>query len=122
MSQRTKIRLLTDVIPMDQRPKCACCGNPLRPRVSWIETPPDIEEPPSRELAATFRDARVIDWGEDAYHPDRVYRSEVLYHGQKKWWHYWVGKFEGYGPFCTLRCAEAFAKAAYNAGYRIKRN
>lgn len=25
-------------------------------------------------------------------------------------------------PFCTLRCAEVFAHAAYRAGYRIKRN
>jgi hypothetical protein len=32
----------------------------------------------------------------------------------------WSGSYRGYGKFCTLRCCEKFANAAYQAGYRIK--
>lgn len=32
----------------------------------------------------------------------------------------WNGTYRGYGAFCSLRCAEFFANAAYRAGYRIK--
>ncbi len=30
----------------------------------------------------------------------------------------WTGFYKSYGPFCGLRCAAQFAKAAYAAGYR----
>ena len=33
----------------------------------------------------------------------------------------WPGRYAAYGAFCTLRCCEAFANAAFKAGYRIKR-
>ena len=40
-------------------------------------------------------------------------------------WLAWVSVWDGetwslaYDPFCTLGCAESFAKAAYRAGYRM---
>lgn len=34
----------------------------------------------------------------------------------------WTGNYSAYGAFCTLRCCESFANAAYRAGYRIVRN
>ncbi len=33
----------------------------------------------------------------------------------------WLGRYHAYGAFCTLRCCETFANAAFKAGYRIKR-
>lgn len=30
------------------------------------------------------------------------------------------GKYHGYGHFCSLRCCDSFANAAYRGGYRIK--
>lgn len=32
-----------------------------------------------------------------------------------------TGHYRGYGVFCTLRCAHAFAEAAFVAGYRMAR-
>ena len=32
---------------------------------------------------------------------------------------YWTGRYKGYGRFCTLRCCERFANAAYAAGFRV---
>lgn len=31
----------------------------------------------------------------------------------------WHHEYKRYGAFCTLRCCETFANAAYRAGYRI---
>lgn len=33
----------------------------------------------------------------------------------------WSGRYRCYGAFCTLRCCEAFANKAHQAGYRLVR-
>lgn len=32
----------------------------------------------------------------------------------------WLKRYDSYGNFCTLRCCEKFANAAFRDGYRIE--
>lgn len=33
-------------------------------------------------------------------------------------WKVWTGRYRGYDPFCTLRCALAYARACYKLSHR----
>lgn len=33
----------------------------------------------------------------------------------------WLGRYHGYGAFCSTGCCERFANAAFKAGYRMVR-
>lgn len=34
---------------------------------------------------------------------------------ERRWW---TGRYTGYGKFCSLKCCDRFANAAYRGGYR----
>lgn len=88
--------------PIAERPRCGYCDKPLRPIITaeWVR----VERPlgPVIELPAT---GRLVQTG-GGFESKRGPSS-------------WLGKYQSYGHFCTLRCADAFANAAYRAGYRI---
>jgi len=96
---------------MLQRPKCPNCGERLRPTLrdnyATAERPRmayrnvEVEPGKFRMQEMPTGDVDVVTLGGAASRE-------------------WTGRYRAYGAFCTLRCAEAFANAAYKAGYRIK--
>jgi len=76
---------------VSKRPTCPNCHKPLRPVIHRVQE--------RRELTGSQLNTQI----------------RYVTVGRE-----WTGKYHGYGAFCTLRCTEQFANAAYSAGYRRK--
>lgn len=93
--------------PKGGRPLCPNCGNELRPKIELeFES---VEETLSKPL--TSGDGRAL-FGITAT-SNRSYRLKRRY---------WNGKYEGYPPFCKMRCGLQFGRAAHKAGFRRGRS
>ena len=119
-----KLPRLCDIIPIADRPKCFFCGKALRPYTTDVtdarhDSADFSVPPPAGEVAF----GSMYDTLND-YQPDRVYKR--CYRFGKIAWSYWTGRYRGYGRdklnvtmFCTSTCAQMFAYAAVNGGYRM---
>lgn len=129
------------------RPVCVHCGLPYGQR--WTETSRETVEigcpiPPYRGNGQVVREvidpplpppgqpdnpASYVPMDPDAYEQEQVGRTYMRsgrYIGRKGRQvrrEVWDGEsyYGGQKPFCTHRCAHAFAVAAYNAGFRPAR-
>lgn len=90
-------------------PLCPCCFKPLRKATLNIR----FAEPRPRTRAEAQRLTNQHITSVHRYHVNAEFISSA---------NVWDGRtYESrYEPFCTLRCALAFAQAAHRAGYRIK--
>jgi len=114
-----------------KRKRCQCCGKtlPLRIKIEW-RVPEGCDLPKGKRprvevkrVFDTFLDSRGhIIFDDDGNIVDKVKAFNV---------HYWDGEYKGYPIeldkipseteyFCTLPCAEAFARAAWIGGIRVK--
>lgn len=94
-----------------QRPRCGYCDKRMRPVIVTHYGTKEIERKTyvrEETEPGVFRMVAKPTGDVDKVPGDPVSRE-------------WLGQYHGYGSFCTLKCCEAFANAAYRAGYRIKR-
>ena len=85
--------------------KCACCGKPAAKATTTVWNPWSLTE-----YRAKWRYEGPGTVTSRVRAPAGYLYSVNVWHGE-----YWLD----YDPFCTLRCARAFADAAYRGGYRI---
>ena len=74
--------------------------------------PPPVSERPKCPVCGTpLRPYLEVSW--------KKVRTESGFHteAERRWWN---GAYDGYGAFCSLKCCERFANAAYRAGCRMK--
>lgn len=105
---------------------CAVCGKPAHKCTERILNPHLADEAARR--AWDYRGNMLVVNRDYHWYPSRAETQRGGYHEGEtpvRKWLYSVSVWDGetwaldYGPFCTLKCAEAFARAAYRAGYRI---
>jgi hypothetical protein len=123
------------IIQATKKPTCVCCGKPYGQRwthdetIEWAAPVKKVTVGPRynpRELFVSDGpiptpppyegNQIVVKNGDWHIHSEKgcAVMTRALWDG-KSWW-------GGYDPFCTLRCALVFARAASRAGYRIKRS
>lgn len=96
--------------PVAERPRCPNCDKPLRP---IVYTDYGTKEVP----VTSYRRVEVVP---GAFRMEaRPTGKTATVPGDVPLARRWTGEYAGYGAFCTLRCCESFANAAYRAGYRI---
>lgn len=118
---------------------CACCGKRYGQRAtntqrSFVPDVPGSDNPPTLPYTGN---GVVL---KESYYPDdehwrsgdrthqatsndnKLFTLENSVKGRTVARVTWIpgDYWKPYHPFCTLRCAEAFAHAAFKAGYRIK--
>ena len=106
----SKAPLIGEPVPeVLQRPRCPMCDKRLRPVIHTnFATKQSVRLAYRREEQepGVFRMVARPTGDVDTVTSDAKSRE-------------WRGAWQGYGVFCTLRCAEQFANAAHAAGYRI---
>lgn len=100
--EREKVKVLRPTPPVEKRPKCPGCGEPLRPRINR-ETARRTEQ---RQRPDEFRPGEM-----------ETYSQVVTYTVSTEW----DGTYHGYGHFCTLSCACRWANNAVEKGVVLKR-
>jgi hypothetical protein len=109
----------------EPRPICTCCGKPYgsrRTASSRIELAMTDPVPPYQGneflISEAVNEHSRAKPGVVPYSPE-WYRAEsyepYMVVTRETWDGRWWG---GYAPFCTLHCALAFARGAYNDGHR----
>lgn len=125
-------------LPPMKRPICACCGKAYGHRIVKRQRQVvEIGQPIPRYTGNAILISETR-WPEPpvgrpdtpenatAYVPmDKIAGARISPHytgrkGREITWVTWDGESigGGYDPFCTLRCALIFARAAHRAGYR----
>jgi len=104
--------------PRMRLPRCACCNKPYGSRWLTEETAKSPDAPPVYQgNGYVVKEYSYFSgWRPGQTTPGRPPGHYVVQ------WTIWDGESirTPYRPFCTLRCACAFADAAHEAGFRVK--
>lgn len=103
---------------------CAFCGKPAHKKTERIYNPHTGGSIDSRAKLEGSKDA--WDYNGNCIVLRRDYTDPSAWGSSQPKYLYYVNIWDGgtwelnRDPFCTLTCAEAFARASYRAGYRMK--